>query len=80
MGIICGLTVQGIALVTVNSCTDWNKEVIYYTSFQFQLTQFLFMFFSLTCLLEHDLEWIVTSFFSLNQEGQENDHQYLLLS
>ncbi|XP_054823186.1 protein DETOXIFICATION 16-like isoform X2 [Prosopis cineraria] len=26
MGIICGLTVQGIALVTVNACTDWTQE------------------------------------------------------
>lgn len=26
MGIICGLTVQVIALVTVNLCTDWEKE------------------------------------------------------
>ncbi|KAK7269830.1 hypothetical protein RIF29_22588 [Crotalaria pallida] len=26
MGIICGLSVQGIALVTVNLCTDWDKE------------------------------------------------------
>lgn len=27
MGIICGLSVQGIALVTVNACTDWDREV-----------------------------------------------------
>jgi len=27
MGIICGLTVQVMALVTVNLCTDWKKEV-----------------------------------------------------
>ncbi|PNX66735.1 MATE efflux family protein 7-like, partial [Trifolium pratense] len=26
MGIICGLCVQGIALITVNVCTDWDKE------------------------------------------------------
>ncbi|KAI4357717.1 hypothetical protein L6164_001649 [Bauhinia variegata] len=26
MGIICGLSVQVIALVTVNVCTDWDKE------------------------------------------------------
>ncbi|CAL0320778.1 unnamed protein product [Lupinus luteus] len=26
MGIICGLAVQGIALITINLCTDWNKE------------------------------------------------------
>ncbi|KAF7827726.1 protein DETOXIFICATION 16-like [Senna tora] len=26
MGIICGLTVQGIALITVNACTDWTQE------------------------------------------------------
>ncbi|XP_061351425.1 protein DETOXIFICATION 16-like [Gastrolobium bilobum] len=26
MGIICGLSVQGIALVTVNACTDWDRE------------------------------------------------------
>ncbi|KAJ1377189.1 Multi antimicrobial extrusion protein [Sesbania bispinosa] len=27
MGIICGLSVQGIALVTVIACTDWDREV-----------------------------------------------------
>ena len=27
MGIICGLSVQVVALVTVNLCTDWNQEV-----------------------------------------------------
>ncbi|KAJ1382918.1 Multi antimicrobial extrusion protein [Sesbania bispinosa] len=27
MGIICGLSVQGIALVTVNACTDWDREM-----------------------------------------------------
>ncbi|XP_057735474.1 protein DETOXIFICATION 16-like isoform X1 [Arachis stenosperma] len=26
IGIICGLSVQGIALVTVNVCTDWDRE------------------------------------------------------
>ncbi|XP_019452431.1 PREDICTED: protein DETOXIFICATION 16-like [Lupinus angustifolius] len=26
MGIICGLAVQGIALVIINLCTDWDKE------------------------------------------------------
>jgi uncharacterized membrane protein len=27
MGIICGLSVQVMALVIVNICTDWNHEV-----------------------------------------------------
>jgi hypothetical protein len=27
MGIICGLSVQVMALVMVNICTDWNHEV-----------------------------------------------------
>jgi MATE family multidrug resistance protein len=27
MGIICGLSVQVVALVIVNVCTDWNQEV-----------------------------------------------------
>jgi hypothetical protein len=27
MGIICGLSVQGIALIAVNVCTDWDREV-----------------------------------------------------
>lgn len=28
MGIICGLSVQVVALVTVNLCTDWNQEAM----------------------------------------------------
>ncbi|XP_057425372.1 protein DETOXIFICATION 16-like isoform X4 [Lotus japonicus] len=26
IGIICALSVQGIALITVNACTDWDRE------------------------------------------------------
>lgn len=28
MGIICGLSVQVLALITVNACTNWDQEVI----------------------------------------------------
>ena len=27
MGIICGLVVQVVALVAINACTDWDREV-----------------------------------------------------
>lgn len=27
MGIICGLSVQAVALVIVNMCTNWDNEV-----------------------------------------------------
>jgi MATE family multidrug resistance protein len=30
MGIICGLVVQVVALVSVNACTDWDREVNYF--------------------------------------------------
>lgn len=40
MGIICGLSVQVVALVTVNACTNWDQEV------SFSLFNWYFFFLS----------------------------------